>query len=237
MTSIKDSFRSIDRFSTLSMQRATLGNKLHLILAETESLYLQTNSTLMVSLTSLGLRLKARDSPPAKAESDVVCEALMMELECQIKEVERINREGEQEKKRMANIADYSWLISAPQKSFEIPQMERLALEELASKVRPEDSGDVISEFRNIVEGIPRDVTELSQVMQCIIEKKLLERSTKNEDSTFKWLTRSMSQLRTLTNHTSGRVYPVKDLELQDLPEPRRVKSMSDFPRTKELPL
>lgn len=191
----------------------------------------------MVSLTSLGLKLKARDSLPAKAESDVVCEALMMELECQIKEIERINREVDQEKKRMANIADYTWLISVPPKTFEIPQMERLALEELASKILPEDSGDVISEFRSIVEGIPRDVTELSQVMRCVIEKHLLERSTKSEDSTFRWLTRSMSQLRTLTNHASGKVYPVKDLELQDLPEPRRVKSMSDFPRTKEIPL
>lgn len=189
----------------------------------------------MVSLTSLGLKLKARDSLPAKAESDVVCEALMMELECQIKEIERINREVDQEKKRMANIADYTWLISVPPKTFEIPQMERLALEELASKIPPEDSGDVISEFRSIVEGIPRDVTELSQVMRCVIEKHLLERSTKSEDSTFRWLTRSMSQLRTLTNHASGKVYPVKDLELQDLP--RRVKSMSDFPRTKEIPL
>lgn len=193
----------------------------------------------MVSLTSLGLKLKARDSPPAKAQSDVVCEALMMELECQIKDVERINREVEQEKKRMANIADYTWLISAPQKSFEIPQMERLALEELASKVRPaEDSGNVISEFRNIVEGIPRDVKELPQVMRCIIEKHLLERPTKSEDSTFRWLTRSMSQLRTVTNHASGsRVHPLTDLELQDLPEPRRVKSMSDFPRAKEISL
>lgn len=192
----------------------------------------------MVSLTSLGLSLRSRDSPPAKAESDVVCEALMMELECQIKEVERINREVEREKKKMANIADYTWLISAPPKSFEIPQMERLALEEIASKVRPEDSGDVITDFRNVVQGIPRDVTELSQVMRCIIEKHLLERSTdRNEESTFRWLTRSMSQLRTRTNHTSGKVYPVTDLELQDLPEPRRVKSMSDFPRTKEMPV
>jgi len=65
----------------------------------------------------------------------------------------------------------------------------------------------------------------------------LLERSTKSQDSTFRWLTRSMSQLRTLTNHASGRVYPVTDLELQDLPEPRRVRSMSDFPRTKEISL
>ncbi|XP_022793585.1 uncharacterized protein LOC111332501 [Stylophora pistillata] len=190
----------------------------------------------MVSLTSLGLKLKSRDSPPAKADSDVVCEALMMELECQIKDIERINREGEREKKRMANIADYSWLISTPQKSFEIPQMERLALEQLASKVRPEDSGNVISEFRSIIEGIPRDVKEIPQVMRCIIDKHLLETSQDIEESTFRWLTRSMSQLRTLSNHTSGKVYPVTDdLELQERPEPRRVKSMSDFPRSREL--
>lgn len=160
----------------------------------------------------------------------------MMELECQIKEIERINREGEREKKRMANIADYSWLISTPQKSFEIPQMERLALEDLASKVRPEDSGNVISEFRGIVEGIPRDVKEIPQVMRCIIDKHLLERSQHSEESTFRWLTRSMSQLRTLSNHTSGKVYPATDdLELQERPEPRRVKSMSDFSRSREL--
>lgn len=206
------------------------------LLFETSKWHRRTKHTQMVSLTSLGLKLKSRDSPPAKADSDVVCEALMMELECQIKDIERINREGEREKKRMANIADYSWLISTPQKSFEIPQMERLALEELASKVRPEDSGNVISEFRGIVEGIPRDVKEIPQVMRCIIDKHLLERSQHSEESTFRWLTRSMSQLRTLSNHTSGKVYPATDdLELQERPEPRRVKSMSDFSRSREL--
>jgi len=191
----------------------------------------------MVSLTNLGLKLKARDSPPVRADSDVVCEALMMELESQIKEVERINREVEREKKRIANEADYSWLISAPPKPFEIPHIERLALEQLASKVRPEHSGDVISEFRDAVEGIPRDTRELPQVMRCIIEKNLVERSNNSEEpeSTLRWLTRSMSQLRTLSSHTSGRVYPVTDIELQDIPEPRRVKSMSDFPRAREL--
>ena len=192
----------------------------------------------MVSLTSLGLRLKARDSPPVKAESDVVCEALIEELESQIKDVERINREVERENKRMANEADYSWLISTPPKSFEIPQMERLVLEQLASKVQPQDSGNVISEFRDAVQGIPRDIKELPQVMRCIIEKNLLERSNKSEEteSTLRWITRSMSQLRTLTSQ-SGRVYPVSDIELEDVPRTRRVKSMSDFPRSRELNL
>ena len=193
----------------------------------------------MVSLTSLGLKLKARDSPPVKAESDVVCEALMEELESQIKDVDRINREVEREKKRMANEADYSWLISTPPKSFEIPQMERLVLEQLASKVRPQDSGNVISEFRDAVQGIPRDTKELPQVMRCIIEKNLLERSNKSEEteSTLRWITRSMSQLRTLTSQSSGRVYPVADIELEDVPRTRRVKSMSDFPHSRELTL
>lgn len=193
----------------------------------------------MVSLTSLGLKLKARDSPPVKAESDVVCEALMEELESQIKDVDRINREVEREKKKMANEADYSWLISTPPKSFEIPQMERLVLEQLASKVRPQDSGNVISGFRDAVQGIPRDPKELPQVMRCIIEKNLLERSNKSEEteSTLRWITRSMSQLRTLTSQSSGRVYPVADIELEDVPRTRRVKSMSDFPRSRELNL
>lgn len=189
----------------------------------------------MLSLTSLGLKLKAKDSLPVKAESDVVCEALMMELESQIRDVERINRDVEREKRRLSNIADYSWLISTPSKSFEIPQIERLALEQLASKVRPEDSGSIISEFRNAVEGIPRDTSELPQVMRCIIEKNLLERPNKSEEteSTLRWMTRSLSQLRAISNHTSGRVYPVEDIELQSVPEPRRVKSMSDFPRSR----
>ena len=189
----------------------------------------------MLSLTSLGLKLKAKDSPPVKAESDVVCEALMIELESQIKDVERINRDVEREKRRMSKIADYSWLISTPSKSFEIPQIERLALEHLASKVRPEDSGSIISEFRDAVEGIPRDTSELPQVMRCLIEKNLLERPNKSEEteSTLRWMTRSLSQLRSISNHTSGRVYPVEDIELQSVPEPRRVKSMSDFPRSR----
>lgn len=193
----------------------------------------------MVSLTNLVLRLKASDVPPVKAESDLVCEALMDELETQIKDVQRINRQVEREKKKMTNQADYSWLISTPPKPFQMPHVKRLTLEQLASKVRPEDSGNVISAFRDVVEGIPRDVAELPGVMRFIIEKNLLERPNKAEqhESTLSWLTRSFSQLRTLTNQSSGRVYPVTEIELEDVAPTRRVKSMSDFPRTRDLSL
>lgn len=174
-----------------------------------------------------------------KAESDVVCEALMEELDSQIKDVARINREVEREKKKMANQADYSWLISTPPKSYQIPHMERLTLEQLASKVRPEDSGNVISEFRDIVEGIPRDVEELPKIMRFVIEKNYLERPIKDHqpESTLRWLTRSFSQLRTFTNPSSARIYPVTDIELEAAAPTRRVKSMSDFPRARDFNL
>ena len=189
----------------------------------------------MVSLASFGFMLKANDCPPSKSDSDIVCEALMLELECQIKDVERINRELDKERKRRANVADYSWLISTPPKSFEIPQLERLALEDLASKVRPEDSGNIISEFRKVIEGLPRELHEIPHVMRCIIEKHLIERPSRSEDTSLRWLTKSMSQLRTLKHHASSKVYPVSNIELQDLPGPRRVRSMSDFPSAKDM--
>lgn len=193
----------------------------------------------MVSLTNIGLKLKPSEGPRVKVESDVVCEALMEELDSQIKDVARINREVEREKKKTANQADYSWLISTPPKSYQIPHMERLTLEQLASKVRPEDSGNVISEFRDIVEGIPRDVEELPKIMRFVIEKNYLERPIKDHqpESTLRWLTRSFSQLRTFTNPSSARIYPVTDIELEAAAPTRRLKSMSDFPRARDFNL
>ena len=196
----------------------------------------------MVSLSALGLKLHKNEVPPTKSDSTLVCEALMMELESQIKEADRLCRQIDKEMKIGRNVADYSWLVAAPSKSYEIPQMERLALEDLAFRVEAKDSNEIITQFRAFVEGIARQPKELPQIMRSLIERYLADKPVKEGDSTLNWITRSVSQLggnlRTLKSHSSNKVYPVASTFSEGMiHDRRRVKSMSDFNEFRQLPV
>ena len=77
-------------------------------------------------------------TPGMKRENMIVAESLLMELDLQMKEVEEEKREAEERVRRMNNpgAADYSWLMSTAPKSYEMPQLERLELENICMKVR-----------------------------------------------------------------------------------------------------
>ncbi|MEQ2201913.1 hypothetical protein XENOCAPTIV_020455 [Xenoophorus captivus] len=81
---------------------------------------------------------------PRRDPADVVTDTLMMELSWQQKEAERLQRERENEYRRLKTGVDYSWLASTPRSSFNISTGERLGLEDLCSKVPPSCCGLVI---------------------------------------------------------------------------------------------
>ncbi|XP_062589498.1 protein RD3-like, partial [Saccostrea cucullata] len=87
--------------------------------------------------------------PPEKDSKVVVIDTIIHELEYHIKELERISHEKEVDDRRRNTGVDYSWLMSTTPKGFEIPQLQRLELEELCYKVKPDECGRILSLFRD----------------------------------------------------------------------------------------
>lgn len=196
-------------------------------------------------LSNFGSRLQATNVPPSKPDSVIVCETLMNELESQMKEIERLQAEKDQEEKRRTNTADYSWLMSSPTKNtYHLSPVDRLVLEELSSQVRPDDSGEVITQFRTIIEShsTPFELSEVPKIFQCIIERYLAE-TTENvkDDTTLKWLTRSLSDfgtsIKTIRSHSSSKVYPVASGISDEEGQNRRAQSMPEFISMRTLPV
>jgi hypothetical protein len=75
-------------------------------------------------------------SVPEKDSRMLVADSLLSELDFHVKELNRLSAEREREEKRIQSGVDYSWLMTAPPKVYQIPQLERLELEELCLKVR-----------------------------------------------------------------------------------------------------
>ena len=84
-----------------------------------------------------------------------------------------------------------------------MPQLDRLELEELCMKVKPEESGRIIQDFRT---SLLRDPTieEIPRLMRaCILQ--VLEGRPK-EDTMTEWMMKSLTKLR-----PSTRVVPIGD--------------------------
>lgn len=191
-------------------------------------------------LGGFGLRRKESDVPPAKPDSVLVAETLMNELECQMKITEDLQAEKERDEKRRKNTADYSWLISTPNRhNYQISPVDRLVLEELATKVRPEDSGEIISQFRTMVESRPFELSEIPKVFRCIIERYLAETMEMDNNSTLKWFTRSLtdlgSSIKTIRSQSSSKVYPLAASKSDVDEQTRRVQSMPEFIAMRDL--
>ncbi len=85
------------------------------------------------------------EQPPQKNEAIMVAESLLMELDFQMREVENIQREEEQTLKRKKSGVDYNWLLADSPKPYEMPQLERLELEEMCLKVSSKYMYNIIS--------------------------------------------------------------------------------------------
>lgn len=143
--------------------------------------------------------------PPEKDEKLIVAESLMLELEYNIKETERLFREKEQEEKRQQTGVDYSWLISAPVKTYEIPQLVRLELEELCYQVKPEECGRIISLFRDSCLNEPA-ISEMPRIMKACIRQVISQRP--KEESLTEWVTKRTASLTNIKLRPQTKITP-----------------------------
>ncbi|KAK3579090.1 hypothetical protein CHS0354_029949 [Potamilus streckersoni] len=153
--------------------------------------------------------------PPERDEHVVVIDSILLELEFHIKELEKVTREEEQEKRRKETGVDYSWLISVPPKTYEIPQLERLEIEELCYKIRSYECGKVISLFRDAILNEPQ-VQELPKILKACLRQVFESRP--KEESLRDWVVRRTSSLSSLRLRPPSRVSPCtadSDIESQ----------------------
>ena len=172
---------------------------------------------------SLGSLFRSEQKPPIKDDTITSRECLIAELEFQMREAQHKKWEQEREEKRKQGVPDYSWLVSTPPKYYEIPTLQQLELDELCSKVRPQESGKIIVNFRRILERGPR-VDEMPAVLKAIIKQTIQQRPP--EESLAGWVSRrAISAVRTRT----VRVTPINVEETHEQRIQRRAMSLPDF--------
>ncbi|XP_068198755.1 protein RD3 [Antennarius striatus] len=110
---------------------------------------------------------------PRRDPADVVTDTLMLELGWQMKEAGRLQRERENEYRRVTTGVDYSWLASPPRSTHGISTGERLGLEDLCSKVPPSCCGMVILKFREAMQANEPEVQEVSGLFRSVLQEAL----------------------------------------------------------------
>ncbi|XP_074645972.1 protein RD3-like [Tubulanus polymorphus] len=171
-----------------------------------------------------------------KPEPLMVAESLLTELDFQIRDLEKLSAEREQETRRRQTGVDYSWLMTrCPAKSYQVPQLERLGLEELCYKVKPCECGPIIEEFRRCLES-PRNPTEMPHLLRTVIHKQLDQRP-KPETLLGNWVKRTTS-LTNLRSRKRTKISPVydDDDEIDEL-EMQTSESDSSSSFNKSLPI
>ncbi|XP_055495763.1 protein RD3 [Leucoraja erinacea] len=176
--------------------------------------------------------------------TEMVVETLMMELDWQLKQAEKMQREREDEYRRIKTGVDYSWLVSHPQHSSGMTPGERLDLEEACSKIHPSYCGPTVLRFRQMMVEDEPEVHEVVQLFQSVLQETM---GRMKEDQETRKLTRQWSKKRTvshtmMTFKSRVRIYPFnsdiktvsEDVE-QTFVAPRRVWSMPEFKTLKEL--
>ncbi|XP_045166851.2 protein RD3-like [Mercenaria mercenaria] len=150
--------------------------------------------------------------PPERDEQMMLTDSLMLELEFHIREMERMNRDREQELHRQKTGVDYSWLVTAPVKSYEIPQFLRLELEELCYQIKPQECGKVITLFRDSLLNEPT-VKEMPHIMKACI-KQVLDQRPKEETLT-EWVTKRTISLTNIKLRPQSKITPT-DIDITD---------------------
>ncbi|KAK6295004.1 hypothetical protein J4Q44_G00342300 [Coregonus suidteri] len=110
---------------------------------------------------------------PRRDPSDVVTDTLMLELSWQLKEAERMQRERDNEYRRLQTGVDYSWLVNTPRNTYDVLPGERLGLEDLCSKVHPSYCGAVILRFRQVVTENEPELQEVSALFRTVVLEAL----------------------------------------------------------------
>ncbi|XP_069787461.1 protein RD3 isoform X3 [Narcine bancroftii] len=130
-----------------------------------------------------------------RSPTDMVVETLMMELSWQIKQAEKMQRQREDESRRIKTGVDYSWLVSHPHHSYDVTPGARLELEEVCSKINPSYCGPVVLRFRQLIEEYEPDVQEVVQLFRFVL-MDATERM--KEDQETRKLIRQWSKKRTV---------------------------------------
>ena len=160
--------------------------------------------------------------PPEKDSKVVVVDTILQELEYHIKELERLAHEKELDDRRRHTGVDYSWLISTAPKGFEIPQLQRLQLEELCYKIKPEECGRILSLFRDSIYNEPLP-SHLPQIMRsCIIQ--IIEQRPK-EDTLTDWVSKRTLSLTRIRPNPKVSPSQLGDPEAPSQEETRRCYS------------
>ncbi|XP_048391568.1 protein RD3 [Stegostoma tigrinum] len=170
--------------------------------------------------------------------TDVIIETLMMELSWQMKQAEKMQRERENEYRRIKTGVDYSWLISHPKHSYEMSPRMRLELEEACSKIHPSYCGPLVLRFRQVIAEYEPEVHEVVQLFQAVLQDAL-EQMKQDQDTsklTRQWNKKQTLSLSTTLFKSRVRIYPFssniktvsEDVE-QDFESARRVWSMPEF--------
>ncbi|KAB5539959.1 hypothetical protein PDJAM_G00098860 [Pangasius djambal] len=142
--------------------------------------------------------------------AEVVTDTLMLELSWQMKEAERLQRERDNEYRRLRTGVDYSWLVSAPRVSYDISHGERLALEDLCSKVHPSYCGAVILRFRQVLTENEPEVQEVSGLFRAVL-LETLERIQEEKEAqrlARQWNNKRSISLSMLTFKSRMRINP-----------------------------
>ena len=143
-------------------------------------------------------------------------ESLILELECQCRDLEKTYRDREIEEKRKQTVVDYSWLISSPKKYYEIPQIERLELEEFCYNVKPSECGKIITAFRDSLLNEPK-VSDLPRIMRACIQQALDQRP--KDETLTEWVTKKTASLTNMKLRPQTKVVPfaadMDDIESQ----------------------
>ncbi|XP_053314777.1 protein RD3 [Spea bombifrons] len=175
--------------------------------------------------------------------TDMVVDTLMMELNWQIKQAEKLHREKENEYRKIKTGVDYSWLMSYQKHNFEISPGERLQLEETCSKIHPSYCGPVILRFRHLIAEYEPDVQEVPRIFRSVLQEAT--EKMKEEEETKKiakqWTTKRAMSLSLTTFRSRSRIFPFssdiktisEDVERETEP-PHRVWSMPEFRTTKD---
>lgn len=161
----------------------------------------------MFPLKSVWKSLVSHDQskPPVRNEKSMVADSLMSELDYNIKELEKIYNQKELDQTRRKTGVDYSWLVTTTPKGYQIPQLERLELEELFYQVKPEECGKILTLFRDTLLNEPQP-SQLPSLLKACVRQTLQQRP--KDPSITEWVSQKTMGLATLKGRHAAKVMP-----------------------------
>ncbi|MBN3309607.1 protein RD3 [Amia ocellicauda] len=179
-----------------------------------------------------------------RSPTDMVTDTLMLELSWQMKEAEKLQRERDNEYRKIKSGVDYSWLVSYPKNTYDIAQGERLELEDVCTKIHPSYCGAVILRFRQLVTEYEPEVQEVSQIFRSVLLEALDKMKEEEEAKRLsrQWNNQRAMSLSLMTFKSRVRIYPFgsdiktvsEDVE-RNGERSKRVWSLPEFRHKKEI--